>query len=78
MVIAGHSRFASLAFLSSLKPTSLECRSLFSGSRLGSNELLSLFGKGGMVEVYRAKDLKLVLAASTSRRSRRIYGSKGA
>ena len=29
------------------------------GSQLGSHEITALLGKGGMVEVYRAHDLKL-------------------
>ena len=29
------------------------------GSQLGSHEIIALLGKGGMGEVYRARDLKL-------------------
>jgi serine/threonine protein kinase len=29
------------------------------GTQLGSHEIISLLGKGGMGEVYRARDLKL-------------------
>src|SRR5499426_2370398 len=32
---------------------------LTTGTRLGSHEITSLLGKGGMGEVYRARDIKL-------------------
>src|SRR5215510_13203462 len=36
-----------------------EIMALTIGSQLGSHEIIALLGKGGMGEVYRARDLKL-------------------
>jgi serine/threonine protein kinase len=45
--------------------------SLSPGTRLGSHEILSAIGAGGMGEVYRARDTKLNRASAVPRRALR-------